>query len=103
MYPRNDGVLLHKKIRLKKMGIRKKKKLISETVNCPICYEDIKGDLCVSFCGHKFHNDCILKWQKYKNTCPLCRCTLENTRLLGDYYLYEPHIPYRIYMVNGVL
>ena len=25
------------------------------------------------YCGNKFHLKCILKWQKFNKTCPLCR------------------------------
>ena len=33
---------------------------------------------CVLNCEskHSFHRDCILKWLKTKNTCPICRSTI---------------------------
>ena len=24
-------------------------------------------------CGHQFHSECIIKWLKIKNNCPICR------------------------------
>ena len=33
-----------------------------------------KEENCISTlkCGHKFHTDCIIKWLKLKNNCPIC-------------------------------
>jgi hypothetical protein len=57
---------------------------------CPICYNDIKKDgLTISNCFHKFHRNCIYKWIKYKENCPICR----NTEIFYKYnkFTYEKH------------
>ena len=42
---------------------------------CTICYEKYKENSSVSIlnCQHFFHTDCIKKWGKRSNTCPICR------------------------------
>jgi hypothetical protein len=43
---------------------------------CCICLSDYKNtdkELCKLSCNHIFHKDCIYKWSKKKNICPLCR------------------------------
>lgn len=42
---------------------------------CTICYEKYKENSSVSIlnCQHCFHTDCIKKWGKRSNTCPICR------------------------------
>tara|TARA_B110000908_G_C10263041_1_gene460838 strand:+ start:3903 stop:4325 length:423 start_codon:yes stop_codon:yes gene_type:complete len=42
---------------------------------CLICLEDMKDDnkLYHLSCNHTFHNTCIWKWFKIKDTCPCCR------------------------------
>ena len=37
---------------------------------CPICYETAEFQLS---CGHIFHKNCIKKWKKKSETCPMCR------------------------------
>jgi len=41
---------------------------------CPICFEDINDIKNVTLqCTHRFHVDCINKWEETKSECPLCR------------------------------
>ena len=48
-------------------------------MECPICLELFDNDkLIETSCGHTFCKECITKWtnEKSKQTCPLCRETL---------------------------
>lgn len=42
---------------------------------CGICMNDFEiGETCsVLSCQHGFHRDCVFKWLKRTNTCPVCR------------------------------
>ena len=43
---------------------------------CAICLEQFKGiDIIKAFCKceHIFHKDCLKKWLKRSNLCPLCK------------------------------
>ena len=42
---------------------------------CPICLQKYKGaDIIKEFtCKHIFHKNCIYKWLKKSNICPLCK------------------------------
>ncbi len=41
-------------------------------VDCAICLEGLEKGLVTQFqCGHLFHHDCALRWQK--DVCPLCK------------------------------
>ena len=42
---------------------------------CPICLQKYKGiDIIKEFpCKHIFHKNCIFKWLKTSNVCPLCK------------------------------
>jgi hypothetical protein len=42
-------------------------------IECSICLDIINKKYCITFCNHKFHNKCIYKWLRIKNTCPICR------------------------------
>lgn len=49
-----------------------------QCISCVICMEDINiSESCsiLSECQHKFHNNCIMKWIKRVNSCPICRCS----------------------------
>ena len=42
--------------------------------DCYICFDPIPiNKLYITKCNHEFCNDCINKWFKYNNTCPVCR------------------------------
>jgi hypothetical protein len=40
---------------------------------CVICLDDITSNLHSLPCHHDFHVNCIEKWTKKSNSCPLCR------------------------------
>ena len=48
--------------------------------NCAICLQKYKGvDIIKEFpCKHIFHKNCILKWIKSSNKCPLCKYDIAN-------------------------
>lgn len=41
-------------------------------VDCIICLNELYNPYVLP-CGHRFHNSCIRKWIKSKNSCPICR------------------------------
>ena len=47
---------------------------------CAICLQKYKGvDIIKEFpCKHIFHKNCILKWIKSSNKCPLCKYDISN-------------------------
>ena len=47
---------------------------------CPICLVKYKGiDIIKEFpCKHIFHKNCIFKWLKTSNICPLCKYDITN-------------------------
>ncbi|XP_062179931.1 probable E3 ubiquitin-protein ligase HIP1 [Phragmites australis] len=46
-----------------------------ENASCIICLEEYKpkDPLGRLICGHDFHTDCIKKWLRVKNVCPVCK------------------------------
>jgi len=54
--------------------------------NCTLCLEE-RTDSCSTECGHLFCWSCIIGWGREKPECPLCRQTLNLTRLLPIYNL----------------
>ena len=49
---------------------------IIETGTCGICLENFKKPVLLSCCQNLFCGGCILKWLNQKNSCPLCRATI---------------------------
>ena len=47
---------------------------------CPICLQKYKGaDIIKEFpCKHIFHKNCIFKWLRTSNLCPLCKYDITN-------------------------
>ena len=49
--------------------------------NCVICLEPLteyRNNLVVmNVCGHMFHENCLIRWDRYKSICPLCRVDLD--------------------------
>jgi hypothetical protein len=47
---------------------------ISEDEECPICMDDFKSIKGIKLeCDHVFHKECISKWLRGDNRCPVCR------------------------------
>ena len=50
--------------------------------DCPICNEEFnETDSTTTPCKHIFHEQCLTKWIKISNTCPMCRKNLEESSL----------------------
>ncbi|CAK62937.1 unnamed protein product (macronuclear) [Paramecium tetraurelia] len=49
--------------------------------NCYICLEDITENNKILKCSHSFHEDCIQKWLKVKQTCPLCQSLITEVKV----------------------
>jgi hypothetical protein len=46
----------------------------TEETNCPVCYEGFQENKIIKTdCGHCFCFDCVTKFTKHKNNCPMCR------------------------------
>ncbi|KAH7929359.1 hypothetical protein BV22DRAFT_1057113 [Leucogyrophana mollusca] len=54
--------------------------------SCTLCLEE-RTDSCATECGHLFCWSCIVGWGREKAECPLCRQSLNLTRLLPIYNL----------------
>ncbi|KAK4795995.1 hypothetical protein SAY86_028321 [Trapa natans] len=53
-------------------------------VCCPICLEDFEFRHVarkLPCCHHSFHQPCINKWLRLRDSCPLCRCTAISKKL----------------------
>lgn len=46
---------------------------IGDMETCAICLEEDRHLSEMSNCTHVFHEDCIDKWLRWSNACPLCR------------------------------
>tara|TARA_B100001057_G_C22787028_1_gene926018 strand:+ start:1027 stop:1518 length:492 start_codon:yes stop_codon:yes gene_type:complete len=51
---------------------------MTEDDECPICFEKLKKNVARTYCNHLFHAECLYKWFTIKNTCPLCRKTIND-------------------------
>ena len=51
-----------------------------EHPECSICLMEISNgqDAILLPCGHMYHENCVTKWLKIHNTCPLCRYELQS-------------------------
>lgn len=49
---------------------------------CNICYDSLKSPVLEISCQNLFCGECILKWLQCKNTCPLCRTTVDKKKLV---------------------
>jgi len=51
---------------------------VDEKLDCSICKDEFSLDETVTQlpCRHVFHNDCVVRWLKMHNQCPVCRFEL---------------------------
>ena len=49
---------------------------------CNICYEELKDPVLEFNCQNLFCGECLLKWLQQKNTCPLCRISIDTKDLI---------------------
>jgi len=51
---------------------------VAEKLDCVICKDEFQVEETVSQlpCGHVFHQECITRWLKMHNQCPVCRFEL---------------------------
>ena len=63
-------------------------KLETNYFQCAICLTDYnKGEELLTLpCFHKFHSDCVEKWFKSQNWCPICRTKIVSSSedVVGD-------------------
>lgn len=60
---------------------------LEDEQECSICLEYFKDRvnlISVETCKHVFHKECMAKWLKYNNICPLCRMNLKKELPLGS-------------------
>ncbi|KAJ6894069.1 hypothetical protein NC652_027978 [Populus alba x Populus x berolinensis] len=52
-----------------------------EADSCIICQDDYKSKekIATLDCGHEYHADCLKKWLRLKNVCPICKSEALNT------------------------
>ena len=50
---------------------------------CTICYDDLSTNIIrkVIVCGHIFHDECLVKWLKERETCPNCKHSLTKSTM----------------------
>lgn len=62
-------------------------KLSTEKKKCLICLEEfIIGDKTIFLpCIHIFHAECIKKWLKNQNSCPICKLKISNENIYKNY------------------
>jgi len=73
-------------------------KLLTLFFRCAICWEVIENDQTVReihICGHIFHDECIEKWLKVKEECPMCKLSITPQSLNegGNYNVLAPLEP----------
>uniref|UniRef100_A0A6C0IAC7 RING-type domain-containing protein n=1 Tax=viral metagenome TaxID=1070528 RepID=A0A6C0IAC7_9ZZZZ len=58
---------------------------------CPICYETVVNELCLTNCSHSFCKSCITEWVKFNSVCPVCRANT-NVRDFISNESYSAHV-----------
>ncbi|KAK4789357.1 hypothetical protein SAY86_020676 [Trapa natans] len=50
--------------------------IVENNESCTICMEEYESDqeILKIGCSHYFHKECIYKWLRMNESCPLCRC-----------------------------
>ena len=59
---------------------------------CAICHESYTNkNISVTDCNHKFHTNCLCKWLKEHDTCPICiKPIIENDNRPKPAQIFEP-------------
>ena len=80
----DDIIQAYQSIKIKDIN-----KLAEDKRKCTICLEDYKNndDSIILPCIHIFHSECIRKWMKKKNICPICKSKInsKNNNLNDDF------------------
>ena len=52
--------------------------ILDPKYTCPICMElyVVRDEICILPCLHKFHDNCVKKWLRQSNNCPICKASL---------------------------
>ena len=77
------------------------KKITKEQdMTCSICHEKMleEEEYNQLECGHCFHKDCLKKWLRINNTCPICRKVIDNS--VTNQNIVEETIYLTIYFPN---
>ena len=68
----------------------------SEPIECGVCLEQIgKTNNCVTPCGHAFCFMCMVKCLAQKNTCPMCRSSLNEIQEEDTYEIEVRDLIYK--------
>jgi len=63
----------------------KKKSVVSNMEECPICADSLQGSIVsLGCCKKMIHLECIIKCMKLKLDCPMCRYRHESLRIVHD-------------------
>lgn len=56
-------------------------------VTCPICSDSFQQNSCLAGCpcGHVFHTECLLQWFERSKTCPQCRKSTNEHKVIKIY------------------
>ena len=59
---------------------------------CPVCLEDLdeESDIITTKCNHKFHKECLNKWQEDNSSCPMCRSDILNEYIINEFIVKHP-------------
>ncbi len=63
--------------------LTKNNETLACTEECAICMNNLRVNIVKLNCDHVYHYNCIHKWKKIKNTCPLCMTSIA----YKDFYL----------------
>ena len=62
---------------------------------CVICLEDLKENIVILNCKHRYHYSCIQKWffKIERLSCPMCRGEAEIINILNETHQVKTNIP----------